>query len=498
MQINFVKSEIPDEGALAIGAPEGDDLTGVLDQIDKQSKGAVGRALKASRFTGAKGQVVEILAPSGVDLDRVLVVGMGKPADFNPGVAETVGAQTVARLLASGEKSVTILIQLPKGSAPDIDAEAAARVAMGALLRSYRFDLYRTTQKKNDKPTLAKLSIGTGETADAKKAWRSLEAVARGVQFARDLVTEPPNVLYPEEFAKRARKLEDLGLEVEVLGEKDMAKLGMHSILGVGLGSERETQLLVMQWKGARDRNAQPIAFVGKGVTFDTGGISLKPGPGMEAMKYDMGGAAAVTGLMHALAGRKAKVNAIGICGLVENMPDGKAQRPGDVVKSMSGQTIEILNTDAEGRLVLADALWYCQNRFKPKFMVDLATLTGAIRVSLGLEIAGLFSNDDDLAARLLAAGKAENEELWRMPMGERFDKLIDSPIADMKNIGGAFGGSITAAQFIQRFVNKLPWAHLDIAGTAWAEEARGSNPKGATGYGVRLLNRLVAENYES
>jgi leucyl aminopeptidase len=253
-----------------------------------------------------------------------------------------------------------------------------------------------------------------------------------------------------------------------------------------------------MQWKGARDRNAQPIAFVGKGVTFDTGGISLKPGPGMDAMKYDMGGAAAVTGLMHALAGRKAKVNAIGICGLVENMPDGKAQRPGDVVKSMSGQTIEILNTDAEGRLVLADALWYCQNRFKPRFMVDLATLTGAIRISLGLEIAGLFSNDDDLAGRLLAAGNAEGEQLWRMPMGERFDRLIDSPIADVKNIGGQFGGSITAAQFIQRFVNKVPWAHLDIAGTAWAEEARGSLPKGATGYGVRLLNRLVADNYES
>jgi leucyl aminopeptidase len=266
----------------------------------------------------------------------------------------------------------------------------------------------------------------------------------------------------------------------------------------VGQGSERESQLLVMQWKGARDRNAQPIAFVGKGVTFDTGGISIKPAAGMDAMKYDMGGAAAVTGLMHALAGRKAKVNAIGICGLVENMPDGNAQRPGDVVKSMSGQTIEILNTDAEGRLVLADALWYCQHRFKPKFMVDLATLTGAIRIALGLEIAGMFSNNDELAERLAAAGKAEGEELWRMPMGERFDKLIESPIADMKNIGGQFGGSITAAQFIQRFVNKVPWAHLDIAGTAWAEEARNATPKGATGFGIRLLNRFVADHYEA
>jgi leucyl aminopeptidase len=498
MQINFVKAEIPDEGALAVGVTEAEELTGFIEQLDKKTKGAVERALKASRFTGAKGQVVEILAPAGLDLDRVLVVGLGKPSAFTPAAAESLGAAAVARLLTSGEKAVTLLVQLPKEATAEDDAKAAARAALGATLRSYRFDLYRTTQKKNEKPTLAKINVGTADVADAKKAWRAGEAVAKGIYFARDLVSEPPNVLFPEEFVKRARKLEDIGVEVEALGEKDMTKLGMGSIIGVGLGSERETQLLVMQWKGARDRNAQPIAFVGKGVTFDTGGISLKPGPGMDAMKYDMGGAAAVTGLMCALAARKAKVNAIGICGLVENMPDGKAQRPGDVVKSMSGQTIEILNTDAEGRLVLADALWYCQDRFKPKFMVDLATLTGAIRISLGLEIAGLFSNDDELAARLAAAGKAEGEELWRMPMGDRFDKMIDSPIADMKNIGGQFGGSITAAQFIQRFVNKLPWAHLDIAGTAWADEARGSIPKGATGFGVRLLNRLVADNYES
>ena len=497
MQINFTKAEIPDEGALVVGVLE-DEQSEVLDELHKKSKGATERALKAARFTGAKGQVVELLAPAGIDLDRVIVVGQGKTADYNPGVAENVGAQAAARLLTSGEKAATVFVQLPKDANGADDAEAAARAGMGALLRSYRFDTYRTTQKKTEKPTLTKVTVATSDNGETKKAWRGAEAVARGVAFARDLVTEPPNILYPEEFAKRARRLEDLGVEVEVLGEADMAKLGMHSILGVGLGSERETQLLVMQWKGARDRNAQPIAFVGKGVTFDTGGISLKPGAGMEAMKYDMGGAAAVTGLMHALAGRKAKVNAIGICGLVENMPSGNAQRPSDIVKSMSGQTIEVLNTDAEGRLVLADALWYCQDRFKPKFMIDLATLTGAIRISLGLEIAGLFSNNDELANRLIAAGKAEGEELWRMPMGERFDKLIESPIADMKNIGGQFGGSITAAQFIQRFVNKLPWAHLDIAGTAWAEEARGSTPKGATGFGVRLLNRFVADNYEN
>ena len=496
MQINFVKSEVPDEGSLAVGTTESDDLTGIVQQLDKKAGGGIERALKAARFTGAKGQMAEVLAPAGLDLDRLLVVGLGKADDFKLESVEALGSQAVARLLASGEKTVTLLLDAPRGSKVD-SAEAAARIAFGATLRSYRFDLYRTTQKKADKPTLAKVNIGTDDPAEAKKAWRAPEAVSRGVFFARDLVTEPPNVLYPEEFVKRARKLEDLGVEVEALGEKEMAKLGMNALLGVGQGSERETQLLVMQWKGAKEKNAQPIAFVGKGVTFDTGGISLKPGPGMEAMKYDMGGAAAVTGLMHALAGRKAKVNAIGICGLVENMPDGKAQRPGDVVKSMSGQTIEILNTDAEGRLVLADALWYCQHRFKPKFMVDLATLTGAIRIALGLDVAGLFSNNDELADRLGAAGKAESEPLWRMPMGERFDKLIESPIADMKNIGGQFGGSITAAQFIQRFVNKVPWAHLDIAGTAWADEARNSTPKGATGFGIRLLNRFVADHYE-
>ncbi len=499
MQITFVKADFPYEGTLAIGVAEyNDNLPGILSELDKKSKGALGRGLRSARFKGGHGQAAEILAPAGLDVDRLLVIGLGKEDEFCLKAAESFGALAIGRLITSGEKSVTLFLQHPPEKTTEDDGALSARVALGAVLRSYRFDHYRTTQKKTDKPTLAKVNIVARDVVEAKKAWRAPDAISKGVFYARDLVSEPPNVLHPEEFAKRARTLEDLGVDVEVLGEKEMAKLGMHSLLGVGLGSECESQLLVMQWKGARDRNVQPIAFVGKGVTFDTGGISLKPGPGMDAMKYDMGGAATVTGLMHALAGRKAKVNAIGICGIVENMPDGKAQRPGDVVRSMSGQTIEILNTDAEGRLVLADALWYCQNRFKPKFMVDLATLTGAIRVSLGLEIAGLFSNNDELADRLLASGRAEGEDLWRMPMGERFDKLIESPIADMKNIGGQFGGSITAAQFLQRFVNKVPWAHLDIAGTAWAEEARGVTPKGATGFGVRLLNRLVADHYES
>jgi leucyl aminopeptidase len=327
-----------------------------------------------------------------------------------------------------------------------------------------------------------------------------LRAVADGVRFTRDLVWEPANILYPAEFARRVRELESVGCEVEVLGEEEMRRLGMGALLGVGQGSVRESQLVVIQWKGAEDPGAAPVAFVGKGVCFDTGGISIKPALGMEDMIWDMGGAGAVAGLMRALAGRKAKVNAVGVLGLVENMPDGNAQRPGDVVTSLSGQTIAVLNTDAEGRLVLADALWYCQDRFKPRCVVDLATLTGAIIVSLGNDYAGLFSNDDALAESLLAASAAEGELLWRMPLPPQYDKLIDSPTADMKNIGpGPAGGSITAAMFLKRFIQEgVPWAHLDIASTAWRKTASAPHAEGATGFGVRLLNRLVADRYEA
>ena len=324
-----------------------------------------------------------------------------------------------------------------------------------------------------------------------------MRQTAQGVFVTRDLVSEPANVLYPDEFAQRIKALRKLGVEVEILDGNEMQDLGMDSLLGVGLGSQHEARMAIMQWHGSEEEKAAPVAFVGKGVTFDTGGISLKPPGGMEMMKWDMGGAGSVTGLMHALAARKAKVNAVGVVGLVENMPGGAAQRPGDVVKSMSGQTIEVINTDAEGRLVLADALWYTQKRFKPKFMIDLATLTGAIMVSLAHEYAGLFSNNDDLAEKLVSAGKAEGEELWRMPMGPAFDKMINSQIADMKNVGGRYGGSTTAAQFLERFVNKVPWAHLDIAGMAWTDKDHATIPKGGTGYGVRLLSRLVADYYE-
>jgi leucyl aminopeptidase len=305
-------------------------------------------------------------------------------------------------------------------------------------------------------------------------------------------------VLYPEEFARRLRKLSDHGLEVEILGEKEMRKLGMGALLGVGQGSVRESQLGILQWKGAKDPDAAPIAFVGKGVCFDTGGVSLKPPEGMEEMITDMGGAAAVAGTMMSLASRKAKVNAVGIVGLVENMPDGNAQRPGDIVTTMSGQTVEVINTDAEGRLVLADALWYCQDRFKPRFMIDLATLTGAIVVSLGKDLAGLFSNNEELAANLLAAAKASEDPLWRMPLPAQYEKHLESHAADMKNIGPRYGGSITAALFLQKFTHGVPWAHLDIASTAWKPGSTVPTiPSGATGFGVRLLDALSAEFYE-
>jgi leucyl aminopeptidase len=370
------------------------------------------------------------------------------------------------------------------------------------MLRSYRFDHYRKINN-DEKTSLRSVLIATPQAAAAKKIWGDLMAVGEGVFMARDLVNEPANILYPDEFARRTTTLKKLGVKVDVLDVPAMRRLGMNALLGVGQGSAHDSRMVVMQWNGAGGKSGGkgktgPLAFVGKGVCFDSGGLSIKPANSMMGMKGDMGGAAAVVGLMHALAKRKARVNAVGLIGLVENMPDGKAQRPNDIVKTMSGQTIEILNTDAEGRLVLADVLWYAQSRFKPRFMVDLATLTGAILVALGAEHAGLFSNNDELADRLTKAGALEGEPVWRLPLGDAYDRLVKSKIADMKNIGGPNAGSITAAQILQRFVNKVPWAHLDIAGVAWQDgEQKPLAPSWGTGWGVRVLNRLVAEYYE-
>ena len=491
MRIEFVAADrgnLPTGGALGVMAFEDGKLSWAAEDVDKALSGGLVRAIAAGRFKGSAGQNLELVAPAGLDVQRVVVAGSGK--DWNGDVAERFAAQVFQAVRASGSDTLTLLLP---GSKPD----EAAKAAFGVKLAAYRFDRYRTTESADKKTSVQTVRIATDDVAGAEAAWKTLSAVADGVIFTRDLVSEPANILYPYEFAKRVKALESLGLEVEIIGEAEMMKLGMGSLLGVGQGSVRDSQLVVIQWKGGGDE--QPIAFVGKGVCFDTGGISLKPADGMEDMKWDMGGAGAVAGLMHALAGRKAKVNAIGILGLVENMPDGNAQRPGDVVTSMSGKTIEVINTDAEGRLVLADALWYCQNRFKPKFMVDLATLTGAIIISLGNDYGGLFSNNDELSNNLLKASQAEGEPLWRMPMPTAYEKQIESAIADVKNTGGRPAGSITAALFLQHFVNGVPWAHLDIASTAWKKGAANPTiPEGASGFGVRLLNRMVADAYES
>jgi leucyl aminopeptidase len=495
MRIEFAEYAIPKNGTVVAGVLEEKQLTPATSELDRRTGGAIMRALKHARFNGRNGDRLDLISPGDGTYDRIVLAGLGKVRERDAVRLMEFGGSLVAHLNASGVSKAVILIEaLPE--APVALTQTAARIATGARMRAYRFDKYRTKEKEDQKATLTDLTLLVEGSRAAAEAFQPLERTADAVVFARDLVSEPANVIYPESLAERARALSDLGVEVDVLGVAAMKKLGMGALLGVGQGSEREPRLLVMQWKGL-GKNDQPLAFVGKGVTFDTGGISIKPAQGMEEMKWDMGGAATVVGLMKALAGRNAKVNAVGVAGLVENMPSGKAQRPGDVVKTMSGQTVEVINTDAEGRLVLADALWYTQDRFKPKFMVDLATLTGAIVIALGHEHAGLFSNSDELAERLLAAGRATGERLWRLPLAEAYDKAIASDVADMKNVGDRSAGSITAAQFVQRFVNDVPWAHIDIAGTAWAKKDTATCPKGATAFGVQLLNHLVQEHYE-
>jgi leucyl aminopeptidase len=452
----------------------------------------VGKAAAAADYGGKALAVLDLLAPAGLEFDRLLVVGLGKVADLGDQDWVRIGGACVAAVGRGGR--ATVLLERPDGK--PLAAEAAADIALGAVLRSYSFDKYKPSKDgAGDRKKPAELTFVTADTAAAKAAWRRREAVAGGVVLARDLVNEPANVLGPVEFAARAAELRSLGVSVEVLTEKEMKKLGMRALLGVNQGSVRPPRLVVMRWNGGGKE--PPAAFVGKGVVFDTGGISIKPAAGMEDMKGDMAGAAAVTGLMAALAARKARVNVVGVIGLVENMPDGAAQRPGDIVAAMSGRTIEIVNTDAEGRLVLADALHFTETRLKPSVIVDLATLTGAIVVALGHHRAGLFSTDDVVAAGLSAAGEATGELVWRMPLGAEYNKQIDSRFADVKNSGGRMGGSVTAAEFLHRFVMDTPWAHLDIAGTAIESPQTEINRSWASGWGVRLLDRFVADSYE-
>lgn len=456
-------------------------------EISVEQAAMVRAAARAGRFEGKAGQTFQTFVTEGDAVIQIILTGIGKGERKD---CEAAGGAVVAKLIASGVKHLAI-------NGAGLEQDQLARLLFGAKLRSWRIDKYRTTMPENAKQTLELITVLDTDMESAK-VWQDLSAVADGVSLTRELVSEPANVIYPESFVARCEELRDMGVEFTVLGQEEMEKLGMGALLGVSQGSVRPPRMLAMRWDGTNGAQRKPLALVGKGVTFDTGGISLKPPGGMEDMKWDMGGAGAVAGTMKALAGRKAKAHVIGVCGLVENMPDGNAQRPGDVVTSMSGQTIEVINTDAEGRLVLCDALHWTQETFEPEVVVNLATLTGAIIVSLGNEHAGCFSNDDGLSANLLAAGKTAGDPLWRFPLSAAYDKQINSPIADMKNVGGKGAGSITAAQFLKRFIKDgVKWAHLDIAGMVWADKPGAVWDKGATGFGVRLLDQYVADNFE-
>ena len=489
MKIRFASTR--PTGSFALVLPVAGSDRGALDSLGTDRAG-VEAAAKAQRFDGEAGSAAEAWSSGEDGARRVVLVGLGTGAAMAQS-AEKLGGTAVARLLTSGEKHAVIDL-----TGQPFDADAAARVALAAALRSWRYDRYRTKLKDKQRPTLGEVTI-VGAPAEAEARWTGRwQPVVDGNDLTRELVTEPANIIYPESFVERCRKaMEGTGLDIEVLDESAMRDLGMGALLGVNQGSVREPRLLVMKWNGGV-AGTSPVVFVGKGVTFDTGGISIKPAAGMESMKWDMGGAGAVAGAMLTLAKRKAKANVVGICGLVENMPSGSAQRPGDVVTSMSGQTIEVINTDAEGRLVLCDAMTYAQRNFRPKTMIDLATLTGAMVIALGHEYGGLFSNDDGLAAELQAAGSASGDKLWRQPLGEAYDRLIDSPIADIKNVGPREAGSITAAHFLGRFVDEgVRWAHLDIAGMVWSERAGNTFDKGATGFGVRVLDQFIEDTAE-
>ena len=501
MKVSFAAAELPKEATLVLLAAAGEkegpaSLGKEAAALDKAADGGLSRAMEIANFKGEKSSFLDLVAPAGVAVRRILIAGIGDPKKAAGDALVALGGAIAGHL--SGLKIETAAVRLD--SFPGMTSDQAtlgASLALGARLRAYRFDRYKS-KKKPDTPAFPTgITFQCADPAAAKSAYAPQEGVADGVILARDLVNEPANVLYPASFAKRLKKLEKIGIKVEVLDRKALTKIGMGALLSVGLGSRRGARVVVMRWSGGADK-AAPLVFVGKGVTFDTGGISLKPPANMGDMKGDMAGAACVSGLMHTLAARKAKINAIGIVGLVENMPDGRATRPGDVVTSLSGQTIEVLNTDAEGRLVLADLLTYARSEFKPKAMINLATLTGAIVIALGNRHAGIFSNDDQLCDQLSKAGAATDEKVWRLPLDKAYDKLMDSKVADMKNTGGRSAGSITAAQFLQRFVEDTPWVHIDIAGVALDSPKTAISRGWTSGFGVRLLNQLVADNFET
>lgn len=489
LDVQFMNLHKPEKGNIVLFSFEKSGGGDSVKVMNKAVHNALDRAMKIDNFTGKFGQVCKLVSPDE-NYGYILVVGLGSQDQFSVSKAKEAGGIAVQALCHKVESFYLMA---------DWDfTEYAGYLVFGAVLKNYEFKKYCLDKSKKDEfKQLTAINVMASDYEGAQQQWANLSAVAEGAYLTRDLVNEPANQLYPAEFVNRIKNLEALGITVEILNKEKMQELGFGALLGVAQGSNADPYTVIMQWNGNPDDKKAPLAFLGKGVTFDSGGISLKPANGMEDMKMDMAGAATVTGLMSALAKRKAKVNVIGVVGLVENMVSGHAQRPGDIVRSASGQTIEVLNTDAEGRLVLADILWYTQDRFKPQFMVNLATLTGAMVVALGYEYAGLFSNNDALAEKLSTTGQNCGEKLWRMPMGDAYDKAINSDFADMKNIGGRDGGSITAAQFLKRFVHDTPWAHLDIAGTAYTAKPNHCGPKGATAFGVNLLNQFIETYYE-
>ncbi|GJM02084.1 MAG: putative cytosol aminopeptidase [Rhodomicrobium sp.] len=498
-KLTFEKLSLPKGGTLILLSEEEGGLSPLGQSLDKETDQLISKAIKVADFKSKKNSLLEILSPGTTNYDRIIIAGIGIAENLSAVDARLIGGSMTGALLSKKITTATIIAENINISG---DLDLAANIALGAALRQYNFDKYKKKPADSDKTNtfeIKSIAIQSANPSASKKLFNSdYDPLCHGITTARDLVNEPANILGPDEYAKRIAAMKSLGLEVDILDEKALKKLGMNALLGVGEGSRQGAYLAVMKWNGAPAKSKEaPIAIVGKGVTFDTGGISIKGAGGMEDMKGDMGGSATVVGLMHTLAKRKAKVDVIGVVGLVENMPDGMAQRPGDIVTSMSGQTIEIINTDAEGRLVLADALWYTQDKFNPKYMINLATLTGAIMVALGKDHAGMFSNDDELADMLTSSGNRTGEKLWRMPLGASYDKLINSQFADMKNTGGRWGGAITAAQFLQRYVNETPWAHLDIAGVAMASNKTATSQSWGSGFGVDLLNDWIKENFE-
>lgn len=496
MNITFSDKPKSKDASLAFVVFDDNKLSPEALALDKEAGGILSKTLKGNHFKGKAKQSLIISLPRTVGASRVVLLGLGKEKELSEETFYHVGGTLASVILATPDTELEM--DLSSFKTKRFSSEQAANLlSLGFLKKAWRFDKYLTNVPEEKKPKLETVNFVVSDVPEAEKLFVKVNAVREGNTLSRCLSMEPANVLYPESMAERLIELKDLGVKVSVFEKSTLEKLGMGALLGVAQGSARDPRVVIMEWNGGPEEQ-KPLAFVGKGVTFDSGGLSLKPAAGMEEMKYDMSGAAAVSGLLKTLALRKASVNAVGVVGLVENMPSGTAQRPGDVVRTMSGQTVEVLNTDAEGRLVLADILWYTQHHYKPQFMINLATLTGAITISLGDYYAGLFSNNDALSQKLLKAGEETGERLWRLPLADYYDEMLKCDIADMKNISGGRGaGSITAAQFLKRFVNEVPWAHIDIAGVAWAEKAKPTVNKGPTGFGVHLLDHFIQKNFE-